>query len=370
MGLFKNSEVTINITTETIVKGIILTVLAVLALQFMGNVAHQLRLIIVSLFLALALNPAVTWLTIKLRSKSRIKATGVAYLVVLTVLTSFLALVVPPLIKQTTEFLRDVPQTIADFKTQDTALSRTVKRYGLDEQLDSFGADFEQKISKNLAAPVVSTANRVLGTLISMVTVLVLTFMMLVEGPAWITRFISLQPIEKQSKRKRVLRRMYRVVTSYVNGQVFIAAIGAAFAMVALFITSNIFNAEVNEVALAGIVFMFSLLPLIGTTIGAAVIVLFTLLASVPMAIAMAVYFLIYQQIENATLQPYIQAKTNQLTPLIIFVAALLGVGFGGLLGALAAIPIAGCVKIILEEKYPRLVPTANVVANKEPLER
>lgn len=370
MGLFKSSDVTINITTETIVKGIFLTVLAFLILQFMDNVAHQLRLIIVSIFLALALNPAVTWLTIKFRSRSRIKATGVAYLVVLSVLISFLALVVPPLVKQTTEFLRDVPQTIDDFKAQDSSLSRTVKRYNLDEQLDSFGTDFERKISNNLAAPVVSTANRVLGTLISIVTVLVLTFMMLVEGPAWINRFVLLQPLEKQAKRKRVLHRMYRVVTSYVNGQVFIAAIGAAFALVALFITSNIFDAEVNEVALAGIVFMFSLLPLIGTTIGAAVIVLFTLLASVPMAVAMAVYFLVYQQIENATLQPYIQAKTNQLTPLIIFVAALLGVGFGGLLGALAAIPIAGCIKIILEEKYPRLVPAAHTIDKKEPLER
>jgi predicted PurR-regulated permease PerM len=370
MGIFRNSEATINITTETIIKGIILTAVAIIGIQFIDNVAHQLRLIVIAMFLALALNPAVTWITLKLKSQSRVRATGVAYLLVLTVLASFLALVVPPLVKETSDFLREVPQYINDFQNQDSALSRTVQRYGLQEQLDNFGNDFEDKIGKNLAAPVVSTANRVLGTLISIITVLVLTFMMLIEGPVWFDRFLALQPDGARARRKRVAQRMYRVVTGYVNGQVLIAAIGAVFALVALLIASTVFNVTVNAVALASIVFFFGLLPLIGSTIGASIIVLFTLLASVPMAAVMAVYFLIYQQIENVTLQPYIQAKTNQLTPLIIFVAALLGVGLGGLLGALAAIPIAGCMRILLEEKYPRLMPTAQSVDKKSENER
>jgi predicted PurR-regulated permease PerM len=364
MGIFKTSEVTINITTETIIKGILIAVLVVMGFHFIGNIAHQLRLILISMFLALALNPAVTWITHRLKSRSRIRATGVAYIAVLTVLISFLALVIPPLVKQTTEFLRDVPHSINEFKTQDSALARTVRRYNLEEQLDSFGEDFNTRINKDLAAPVVSTANRVLGTIISIVTVLVLTFMMLVEGPVWFDQFLALQPADSRARRKEIARRMYRVVTGYVNGQVLIAAIGATFAMVALFIASNVFNVSVNAVALASIIFFFALLPLIGSTIGAAIIVLFTLLLSVPMAITMAIYFIIYQQIENATLQPYIQAKTNQLTPLIIFVAALLGVGLGGMLGALAAIPIAGCMRILLE------VNTAQAVDQKEEHER
>jgi predicted PurR-regulated permease PerM len=370
MGIFKNSEATINITTETIIKGILVIIVAVLAISLVDNVAHQLRLIVVSMFFALALNPAVTWITLKLKSQSRVRATGVAYIAVLTVLVSFLALVVPPLVKQTSDFLRDVPQSIENFKTQDSAFARMVRRYDLDEQLDNFGNDFNDRISKNLAAPVVSTANRVVGTLISIVTVLVLTFMMLVEGPVWFDRFLALQHADKRARRKQVAQRMYRVVTGYVNGQVLIAAIGASFAMVSLFIASNIFNVSINAVALAGIVFIFGLIPLIGSTIGAAIIVLFILLASAPMALTMAIYFLVYQQIENATLQPYIQAKTNQLTPLIIFVAALLGAGLGGLLGALAAIPLAGCIRILLEEKYPRLIPTAQAVERKDADER
>lgn len=370
MGIFKNSEVNINITTETIIKGLLLTVLVLVGLTFIGNVAHQLRLILISIFLALALNPAVTWITHRLKSRSRVRATGVAYVLVLSILTSFIFLVVPPLVKQTTEFLRDVPSSIDDFKEQDSALSRAVYRFNLEEQLDNFANDFNDRISEDLAAPVVSTANRVIGTLISIITVLVLTFMMLVEGPVWFSRFLAMQAPDKRASRREVARRMYRVVTGYVNGQVFIAAIGAVFAMVTLFIAGSIFNVSVNAVALASIVFFFGLLPMIGSTIGATIIVLFLLLFSVPMAITMAVYFIIYQQIENVTLQPYIQAKTNQLTPLIIFVAALLGVGFGGLLGALAAIPIAGCIRVLLELKYPKLIPTTQAVDQKEEHER
>ena len=68
----------------------------------------------------------------------------------------------------------------------------------------------------------------------------------------------------------------------------------------------------------------------------------------------MLIYFIVYQQIENATIQPYIQAKKNQLTPLLVFVSALIGVGFGGILGAFVAIPVAGCIKILLEDQFEK----------------
>ena len=76
------------------------------------------------------------------------------------------------------------------------------------------------------------------------------------------------------------------------------------------------------------------------------------LFASTGLALGMTVFFLLYQQVENATLQPYIQAKSNNLTPLIVFVAALVGAQLGGLLGALAAIPIAGCIRVVIDEYY------------------
>lgn len=352
MNLFGKDEKTIVISTKTIASTILMTIGAVLALKFISEITHQLTLIGVSAFLAMALNPAVNWLLKRMKTKSRVRATGIAYVTVLTVLISFLALVLPPLVSQTTEFVKNVPSTINDFKTQDTAIARTVRKYNLDEQLDKISDDFAHKV--NLAEPVISTANRALGTLVSIITVLILTFMMLVEGPLWYKRFINLMPPNKRKHRQEIIGKMYRVVTGYVNGQVLIAAIAACFAMVVLIIASTLLDVTVNVIALAGIVFIFGLIPLIGNILASALVVLFSLFASGALAIIMAVYFLLYQQIENATLQPYIQSRSNQLTPLIVFIAALIGAGFGGLLGALAAIPVAGCIRILIDNYFDK----------------
>jgi predicted PurR-regulated permease PerM len=168
----------------------------------------------------------------------------------------------------------------------------------------------------------------------------------------WLERILSIMPEEKREHRRRLARKMYRVVVGYVNGQVFVAVLGGIFATIALFIMSQIFNAPINPIALGGIIGLFSLLPLIGSFIGATIVVLACLLVSPPLALAAIAYFIVYQQIENVTIQPIIQAKTNDLTPLIVFVAALLGVGFGGFLGAFLAIPTAGCIKVLIEDHF------------------
>jgi predicted PurR-regulated permease PerM len=128
---------------------------------------------------------------------------------------------------------------------------------------------------------------------------------------------------------------------------------------VALVIGSTLANVTINPVALAGIVFVFGLIPLIGNTLAAALVIVFCLFASSGLAVGMAIYFLLYQQIENATLQPYIQARSNNLTPLIVFISALIGAQLGGLLGALAAIPLAGCIRVLLDEYSDVSIPLA-----------
>lgn len=364
MRIFGKPDTTIAVSTETIIKTIVIAAISLVALRLLGNITHQLTLIGVAAFLALALNPIVSKLTHRLPGKSRASATAAAYLIVLTILGGFLFLVVPPLVRQTTDFIQDVPQTLNDFKTQDSALARAARRYNLDEQIQKVSDDFSSHTQD--LSPVFSTASRILGTLLSIITVLVLTFMMLVEGPLWFDRFLSMQPAHKRERIRKISTRMYRVVTGYVNGQVLIAAIAATFAMVALLIGGTIFDTSINPVAMAGIIFVFGLIPMFGNILGASIVVLVCLFSSGSLALAMAIFFLIYQQVENATLQPYIQARNNQLTPLTVFVAALVGVGLGGILGALAAIPIAGCIRILLEEHWHKKFPTQEAVEGSQ----
>lgn len=362
MRLFGKSETkTINISTDTVVRALSLTVVLLILLKVVGNISHQLTLIGVSFFLALALNPAVSWITRRLKSRSRVRATGFAYIIVMGILITFLALFVPPLVRQTTDYVRTLPETIDNIQSEDTPVGRFVRRYDLSEQLEQWSDDLRERTG-DLKDPLLNTASRALGTLVSVITVLVLTFMMLVEGPVWVEWAMALQPTEKRKRRHELAMRMYKVVTGYVNGQVLIAAMAAFFAMIAILIGNAVFDASVNAVAMAGITFIFALIPLIGNVIGAAIVALMCLFQSVPFAIAIGVYYLIYQQIENITLQPYIQSRSNQLTPLIVFIAALLGAGLGGLLGALAAIPVAGCIRILVEDYIDRRLPDSKVV--------
>ncbi len=351
MKLYKKSDTTISISSDTIVRSIVYTVAAFILLQFIFSITHQLRLIGVSAFLALALNPAVSGILNRLKIKSRVRAVGLAYVVVISTLMAFMALIVPPLVSQTSRFVKNIPSSVESFQSQDTAIARFVRSNNLDEQLTSAADDLVDRFGGAQGA--LDTASRVGGTLISFITVLVLTFMMLVEGPSLIDKALRYVPASERKKKKIMIKKMYNVVTAYVNGQVLIASIAAGFAMLVLLIASSLTDATINIIALTGIVFIFGLIPLIGNILAASLVVLFSLFSSTTLAIIMAVFFIIYQQVENATLQPYIQSKSNELTPLIVFVAAIIGAGVGGLLGALAAIPFAGCLRVWLLDRYP-----------------
>lgn len=344
-----NNEIHITVSNRTIVRVIAFGIVTYAGFRFFDNIRHPLTLIFVSFFLAMALNPAVTYITKKLKSKSRMRATAVSYLVVMSVLISFFLLVVPPIVKQSGDFIRELPSTIRNLETQDSALGRLVRKYNLEEQLGNVANDFASNIGDSNGA-VLTTANRILSTVVSIITVLVLTFMMLVEGPEWIERLLRTLPKNRKEHVAHTLHRMYILVTKFVNAQVIVALIAGVFAMIALTIASKVYGVSINPVALAGLVTLFGIIPTIGNILAAITVAIVCLFTSLPLALTMLVYFIIYQQVENVTIQPYIQSRNNDLTPMLVFIAALLGIGFGGLLGGFIAIPAAGCIKILVED--------------------
>lgn len=341
----------IELDTGSLIKAIAIVIGALMLLAFIKIISHALILIFIAFFLAMALNPAVSFIASKLKSRSRVLATGIAYLLVTVFLAGFFAIVIPPLFNQTVDYIKEVPATIRTFQESNTTISQAVEEYNLDDQIDQFANDFRNQF-KDVGEPVLSTAGRVGSAVVSTITVFVLTFMMLVEGPAWLKRFLEAMPAAKRKKRKRIAGRIYRQVTGYVNGQVLVASIAGLFAFIALVIAGSIFNADINEIALAAIVALFALLPLIGATLGAIIVIFACLLVSFPLALTMLIYFIVYQQIENVTVQPLIQSKSSNLTPLIVFISALIGISLGGLVGAFIAIPTAGTIRILLEEYY------------------
>jgi predicted PurR-regulated permease PerM len=341
----------VNISNRTQIRAILWVLLAVVAYHSIGRVAHILTLIFLSFFLALTLNPIVGWMTHRLKIASRVRATAVSYLLIVLILGGFFALVTPPLVNQSRQFIQNVPSIVANFQTQNSTVARIAREHHVDQRLTDAARTFASHYS-NFGSTILDTTKRVVGALISALIVIVMTFMMLVEGPRWFKLIISNLPKSKQARYSHLASRMYRTVSGFALGQVILATIAATACGIALLIASNLLKVSINPVALAGIVALFGLIPMLGNPISSTIVVLVCLLNSPALALVMLIYFIIYYQIENYTLQPYIQSRQNALTPLLVFLAALLGIALGGIIGALAAIPVAGCIKILLEDHF------------------
>lgn len=348
-----SKKVTVNITNRTILRTILWIVGTIALFKFIDKIDHVLTLIFAAFFLALALNPVVGWISKHLRIESRVRATAMAYLMVVAFFGLFFALIIPPLVNQTQEYIKNVPETVENFQRQDNGIARAIERYNLDERFINGAKDFASHYS-DFGATIVDTGRRIAEAIASLFAVLVLTFMMLVEGPRWFQLYFNTLPSKKRQHHKKIAFRMYKAVSGYVNGQVILAAVAGTFAFIALEIAGHILDVPSNAVALGGLVAVFGIIPLFGNPIAATLVVLASLLNSVTLAIVMAIYFVIYFFIENHTFQPYIQSRLNELTPLLVFIAAITGVAFGGILGAVVAIPAATSIKILVEDYFER----------------
>ncbi|MCA9344382.1 AI-2E family transporter [Candidatus Saccharibacteria bacterium] len=349
------TKIQVTISNRTVLRVIFIVIATLLGLRFILNIAQPLSLIFVAFFLAIAINPVVSYITKKMKMKKRAPAVGIAYLSVVFILVGMFLIIVPPLFDQTRNFIDSLPDTIASVKDQNTALGRFVVTYDLGDEVDNISNEIGKRAS-NLPEPVISSASKIGSGIVSTIAVLFMTFMMLIEGPTWKKEILKLITPKKRKYYEDMSDKMYDIVTSYVNGQLLISAIAAVFALFGLLIASTLLGVSINAVGLAGIIAITGLIPMIGTLIGATIVVSVSLLSSLPLAIIMLAFFIVYQQIENVTIQPYIQSKKSELTPLLVFIAAILGIGFGGLLGAFIAIPVAACLRIVIIDYYQRKI--------------
>lgn len=346
-------NVTVNISNRNIIRTVLWVVFFILLFKFIGRTTHELILIFAAFFLALALNPVVKWISRHLKLKGRVRATALAYVMVLAVIALFFASIIPPLIRQTRTFISDVPAIVQHYQNQDTHYARLARKYKLDQKITNGAKDFASNYS-NYGSTILDTGRRVVETVVSILVVLIMTFMMLVEGPEWAERFFRLMPASRRDHDRKIAHKMYRGVTGFVNGQVIMAVIDGVLAFCALEIASHVTHSAVNALAMAGIVAVFALIPLFGNPLASLIVLVVCLSSSASLALIMLIYFVVYFFVESHTIQPYIQSRLNELTPLTVLIAALIGIGFAGFLGAIIAIPVASAVKVLLEDQIDK----------------
>ncbi len=352
-------KVRIEIDTKTFVRFWLVVFGFVVAATVIVTAQHALIILGTAFFLALALNRPVTALASFLPGKSRVGGTAIAYIIVVVLLGLFVSFVIPPVIEQTAKVVATVPSIVDQVQNQWAGLHHVVQHYGLQTQVnDALNSvkDNAAKWATNLGTNIVSSVGSLFGFITSLLLVLVLSFLMLIEAPYWLENFWGVYNDEDRMKHHRALaHKMYNVVTGYVTGQLAVSGIGAVFAGVMVFILSFIFNVPHNlALPSAAIAFVLSLIPMFGATIGGVLICLLLAFNDLTAALVFAVYFVVYQQIENNFVAPTIQSKTVDLSALVILGSVTVGLYLFGIAGGIISIPIAGCIKVLLEDYLTR----------------
>lgn len=346
----------IDIDTKTIIR-IILVILGFgLVLWAFQAALSALIILGISFFLALALNGPVSRIARRLPGKSRVGATALAYIAVLVILGAIVFLVIPPIVQQTAKFAQNIPSFVDTATTQWQGLRGFIDEYNLQPQVDQAVQSVQNSTASwagNFGQTLISGVGSFFAFLTGLILVLVLTFLMLVEGPTWMKRVWGLYNNKSRAEtHRRIVTRIYGVVNGYVTGQLTVSAIGATFAGLAVFIISLIFPDVPSSLAFptAAITFILSLIPMFGATIGGVLITILLAFNSIPAAIVYAIYFVVYQQVENNFISPHIQARRIELSALAVLASVTIGLYMFGVIGGIIAIPIAGAIRILIEE--------------------
>lgn len=359
------SDFEVTISTHTIIRVILLVALTVVLFLAVRHALHTLTLIGVAVFLSLALNAPVRWLASHLPGRirgSRSLATAISVVVILVALGAFLVAIVPPIASQTTSFIKSAPQLIRDTQNGTGPIGQFVERYNLQGQVQTLSDQLSTRLN-DVSGSAISAAAKIGGSLFATLTVIVLTIMMLVEGPRWRMLIEQVLPSSNKAHTLKLGSEMNKVIQGYVNGQVLLAAIAAVLILPILIITHVSYPA-----ALMVIVFVCGLIPMVGHTIGATIVTIVALFTSFGSAVVVLAYYILYQQIENYVVQPRIQANSTNMSPLLVFISVIIGVNFGGLLGGLVAIPVAGCARIlVLDYLSRRQILPSKVVSRDDP---
>jgi predicted PurR-regulated permease PerM len=328
--------------TVLIVLGLLLATVALLAFIYLAW--HVITWILIAVFLSLALNPAVE--SMERRGLRRGYAAAIVFLLTVAAITGLGFLLIPPLVEQVVEFVEAVPDIIDDLVAGRGPLGFLQDEYEIvDRVRDAIETQGVGGVLGVTGAGL-AVARGVITAIVGILTIAFLTFFMLLDGKRMVGRFYDFLPTTARPRWERVGTEIYRTIGGYVTGNVAISVIAGIASAIMLFLLGSDY-----AIALAVLVALLDLIPLAGATVAAILVstVVFVELGWVRGLIIVA-FFVIYQQLENHVLQPVIYGRTVALSPLVVLIAVLIGAELAGVLGALAAIPVAGIVQAVGRE--------------------
>jgi predicted PurR-regulated permease PerM len=327
------------------IRVVAVVVTTMLALYLVYLLKKPLGWLVLAGFIAVAVSGPVRFLERWLR---RGLAIAIVYLGVILLPFLIGAVLVPPIVDQANNLATKAPHYADDvtkFVQDNKTLHDLDKKYDLTTKLREQAVKLAGNVG-DAAGVLASVGAGIVSSIFAGVTILILSIFMVGAAPRWRQSFVRLHPEDRAQALNRLFDRTGNAVGGYVRGALLQALIAGVSSWVVLEIIGVPY-----PVALALVIALLDLVPLVGATLGAVVVGIVTLFSDFPTAtIVWAVWSVIYQQIENTVIQPRIQSRAVQVEPFVVLVAVLFGSTLFGVFGALLAIPAAATIQIAIYE--------------------
>lgn len=333
------------VPVRTILVTIGLVLATVVALYLIRLLAHIEALLLISAFFAIVITPAVDVVRRRLHVR-RGMATTLVFLLGVGLIVGMLYAFITPLVDQTQKAIDEFPTYLSEAREGRGPLGDLVTRFELDRRYEENKGKIENSLSQ-ASGPALDVASRIFAGFVSLLTVLVLTFMMVLYGPDILRSAVGAMPPARRGRVTAVAADCAKALTGYVMGNLLISVVAGVTTFVALLVFGVPFRG-----VLALWVGFADLIPLVGATLGAVPTVIVAFLHSTAAGIGILVFYVVYQQFENHVLQPAIMSKTVHINQLFVLVSVLIGVELFGILGALLAIPAAGVISVVVRDLW------------------
>ena len=332
-------------TLRGIVRVVATVVASAIALYLIYLLRTPLGWLCVATFVAVSVAAPVGLLE---RHMPRGAAIAIVYLTLVLIPIGIGVILIPPAVTAGSDLVNDTPGYVQDLNqtVQDNDTLR-----GLNQDYDLVGK--LEDVANNAAGSLDDVATTLadigaglISSLFALFTIIVMSIFLVSRGHVWVRALLRTRRPEEAEAIDKALGRMAIAVSSYVGG----ALAQATIAGIVAFIVLTILGVPA-PLALAVIIAILDLIPLIGATIGAFLVAIVTLFNDFPTDTIIWVLFAIaYQQFENYVVQPRIQSRAVALDPFVIVVAAIFGGTLLGIVGALLAIPVAAAGQIGVRE--------------------
>jgi predicted PurR-regulated permease PerM len=313
-----------------------------LATRFL-EIGSVLILVVVALFLAAGLNPIVEYFMG--RGLKRPWALLVVIAGVLLAITLFILAIVPVVTDQVTSITDNAPGWLDQ-------LTHNKQFKDLDDQYDivAKAKDYIESgdLAKNVFGGALNVGLKVLSLLGNVFVVIVLTLYFLASLPTIKTALYQLAPASRRDRVSKLGDQIVRGIGGYVSGAFVIALLAGVSTLVFL----AIIGLGEYAVALALVVALLDVIPMIGATLGAIIVCAIAFATDVKMGIAAVIFYVAYQQIENYIIYPRVMSRSVEIPGAMTVIAALIGAALLGVVGALLAIPTAAAVLLIVREVW------------------